>query len=137
MSIPALEAAFHATTYRVETLGRCFDLRIGKTDPVFDGFLRAQGVFFWGILSACNPGAVRLPAEENQRLQDKLRTRLAELGWLFLAARNVADDGGWPVEVSCLILQVSEEKLRALAAEFSQLAVVCGDTGSAPRLSWV
>jgi hypothetical protein len=136
MSIPTLEAAFHATTYRVETPGRCFDLRIGKPDPVFDDFLRAQGVSFWGILTACNPGAVQLPVEENQHRQDKLLARLSELGCKFLAACNIPDGSVWPEEPSCLILQADEEMLRALAGEFSQLAAVCGDVGSTPCLLW-
>jgi hypothetical protein len=137
MSIPALTAAFLATTYRVETPGRCFDLRIGKIDPAFDDFLRAQGVLFWGILTACNPGAVQLAVGENQHRQDKLLARLLELGCKFLAACNIPDDATWPAEPGCLILHSSQEKLCALAGEFSQLAVVCGDTGSAPCLFWV
>lgn len=137
MSIQVREAAFRATTYRVETPGRCFDLRIGQRDPAFDDFLRAQGVSFWGILTACNPGAEQLPAAENQHRQDGLRVRLASLDCRILDACNVADDEDWPAEPSYLILQADEEILRALAAEFSQLAVVCGDAGSAPRLLWV
>ncbi len=136
MSNDALTAAFLATTYRVKTSGGCFDLRIGKTDPVFDDFLRAQGVSFWGILSACNPGAVRLSVAENQRRQDNLRARLSKCGWFFFNACNVADDENWPPEPSCLILQVDEESLRVLAGDLSQLAAVCGDVGSAPRLLW-
>jgi hypothetical protein len=136
MSITTLEAAFHATTYRVETTGRCFDLRIGKPDPVFDDFLRVQGVFFWGVFTACNPGAVQFSVEENQHRQDKLLARLSELDCKFLAACNIPDGSVWPEEPSCLILQVSEEKLRTLAVEFSQLAAVCCDVGSTPRLLW-
>jgi hypothetical protein len=137
MSKPSLEAAFRATTYRVETSEGPFDLRIGRNDPAFDHFLHGQGVCRWGILTACNPGALHLSAEENQCRQEQLLMRLRALGCLFFAGCNVADQGDWPPEASCLILQLGEDELRTLARAFSQLAVVCGDTGSPPRLLWV
>jgi hypothetical protein len=137
MSIQALTAAFLATTYRVATPERCFDLRIGQNNSAFDDFLRAHAVSFWGILTACNPGAVRFTAEENEHRQDQLLARLLELDCKFLTACNIPDDSAWPVEPSCLILQLSEEELCALAGGFSQLAVVCGNTGVASRLLWV
>lgn len=137
MSIPTLEAAFRATAYRVETPGECFDLRIGQCHPGFDDFLRRQGVSSWGILTACNPGALALPADENLRRQEQLRARLSKLGRLSFAGCNVADDGDWPAEPSRLILQIGEEDLQALAREFAQLAAVYGRIGSAPCLLWV
>ena len=137
MSSASLEAAFRATTYRVNVGSRFHDLRIGEFNPAFDVFLRTQGVSCWGVLTACNPQAARLSNAENQRRQALLIAQLEEAGWRFFAACNLQDAGDWPAEASCLVLQVSEEVLRTLAAEFSQLAVVCGDTGSAPRLLWV
>ena len=137
MSRASLEAVFCATTYRLDLPGGRIDLRIGCDSPAFDVFLRAQGVSCWGIVTACNPQAVRLSNEENQRRQARLPARLAELGWLFFAACNLVDAGDWPAEPGCLILQVSEEKLRALAVEFSQCAMVYGETGSPPRLLWI
>lgn len=137
MNSTSLEAAFCATIYRVDLPGACIDLHIGLESPAFDAFLRAQGASCWAILTACNPQAVRLSNEANQRHQARLLVRLAELGWLFFAACNLADAGDWPAEPGCLILQVNEEELRALAVEFSQRAMVYGETGSPPRLLWI
>ena len=137
MSIPTREAAFLATTYRVETPGECFDLRIGQCHPAFDDFLRRQGVSCWGILTASNPGALPLSAAENLQRQAQLLARLDVLGWPSFAGCNVADDGDWPVEASRLILQIGEEDLRTLAREFAQLAGVYGRIGAAPALLWL
>jgi hypothetical protein len=74
---------------------------------------------------------------KNALLHRRLLERLQTLGWPALIAYHVADDGVWPVEPGFLLLRVSEKEVRNLAAEFSQLAFVCGDTGAAPRLVWV
>jgi len=136
MKAAALEAAFRATTYRVDTPEGVFDLRIGVADPVFDSFLRGRGIACWAIVSAFNPGAMQQPAEENRRRQQLLRERVTALGYRFCAALNLPDADDWSPEPSLLVLEMGEAQGRALAGEFSQLAVVCGDTGAAPRLVW-
>ncbi|MFZ4534828.1 DUF3293 domain-containing protein [Propionivibrio sp.] len=136
MRTDAIEAAFRATTYRVETIEGVFDLRIGELNSGFDDFLRKQGVSCWGLLTACNPGGVRCDAENPLR-QTRLRERLQALGWPCLTACNLADDGLWPAEPGCLLLQVSEKEVCNLAAELFQLACVCGNIGAAPRLVWI
>jgi hypothetical protein len=135
MMAQGLEAAFRATTYRVDTAAGVFDLRIGLANRAFDAFLRRQKVSRWGVLTACNPGAVR--DDENARRQQRLRERLCELGRPFLPACNIADDGAWPAEPGCLLLQANEEEMRGLAGEFSQLAFICGNIGGVPRLVYV
>lgn len=137
MNAAALEAAFRATIYRVEMPEGLFDLRIGVADAAFDESLRARGVERWGIVTACNPGTVRLPNDENLQRQVRLIERLGSLGWRFFAACNLDAEGVWPPEPGCLVLQVDAQQLRALAAEFSQLAAVCGETGLPPRLLWI
>lgn len=137
MNAAALEAAFRATVYRVEMPEGRFDLRIGVAAAAFDECLRTRDVGRWGIVTACNPGAVRLSDDENRRCQAQLGERLAGLGWTFFAACNLDPEGAWPPEPGCLVLQIEREALCALAAEFSQLAVVCGETGSPPRLLWI
>ena len=133
----ALEAAFRATIYRAELPEGRFDLRIGVLDSAFDDCLRARGVGKWGIVTACNPGAVRLSNDENRLREAGLRERLQGAGWQFFAAVNLDATGTWPPEPGCLVLQVDEAQLRALAGEFSQCALVFGDTGAAPRLLWL
>ena len=132
----ALETAFRATTYRVETPDGSFDLRIGLGNPAFDDFLCRQGVSSWGIVTAYNPGIV-LPEAKNRLHHEQLQARLQILNWRYLAASNIADSGIWPSEPGFCLLQVEEQSLRALAAEFAQLALVYGETGSVPRLIWI
>jgi hypothetical protein len=136
MRTEALDAAFRATSYRVETAEGVFDLRIGMADPAFDDFLRRQGVCCWAVLTACNPGGVR--DDDGNRLRRlRLQARLQTLGWSFSLACNLADDRMWPAEPGFLLLQVSEREVCSLASEFFQLACVCGDVGGAPRLVWI
>jgi len=151
-----MAAAFLATTYRVETPAGVFDLRIGLVSSEFDEFLRRQPVsraplaapaafasqaIGWGIVTAHNPGE-RLADHQNALRQRRLRERIAASACAFLAASNIADGdddhpAGWPVEASYLVFPVDEQQVAALGREFCQLAVVCGETGSAPRLLWL
>ncbi|MBK7423862.1 MAG: DUF3293 domain-containing protein [Propionivibrio sp.] len=136
MRTEALDIAFRATIYRVDTAEGIFDLRIGRPDPAFDDFLRRQGVSCWAVLTACNPGGVR-DDDGNRLRRMRLQQRLQTLGWSFCSACNLADDRMWPEEPGFLLLQVSEQEVRSLASEFCQLACVCGVVGGAPRLVWV
>lgn len=131
-----LDAAFRATSYRVDTAEGVFDLRIGRPDPAFDDFLRRQGVSCWAVLTACNPGGVR-DDDGNRQRRLRLLERLRTLGWSFSLACNLADDPMWPEEPGFLLLQVSEKEVCSLASEFFQLACVCGNVDGAPRLVWI
>ena len=136
MKSEALVAAFEATSYRVETDQGTFDLRIGIKHPAFDEYLRQRKVSRWGLITACNPKAVRCDAD-NQERQILLHERLKLLGRMVLDANNVADDGVWPDEKSVLVLQPREVEMRRLASEFSQLAYVWGRYGTEPQLVWI
>jgi hypothetical protein len=143
MSRATLAAAFQATTYRVETPEGIFSLRIGTLDPVFDAFLLRHavaaappaGAVGWAIVTAHNPGGL-LGEDENRLRQKRLRQRILTAGWHFLPACNVADvnwlAGG--AEFSAAGRR-RRNKSVLLAAEFGQLAVVFGRTGSAPRVA--
>jgi hypothetical protein len=132
-----LEAAFQSTIYRVSSPDGCFDLRIGLINAAFDSFLRARGAASWGIITAFNPGAIRLAEEENASRQARLQALLAQEGWAFLAACNLDVRADWPPEPSYLVLQMAQARLCMLAFEFSQSAVVWGETGQAPSLLWL
>lgn len=148
MTSPALLAAFLATTYRVTTPSGVFNLRIGVSDPAFDQALRIglsdtlpvrsdePQAIEWAIITACNPGK-QLDDQENAVRQRRLAVSIADNGWQHWPAANIADDGQWPVEASFLLLQVDPLRVRALARQFGQLAVVLGRQGLAPRLSWL
>ncbi len=132
-----LEAAFFATTYRVEAPEANFDLRIGLPNQAFDTFLQQQGAVSWGIITACNPGGA-LTFEENPARQAALLGRLNALGWRHFPSSNHADSGKWPVEPGFCVLCISEEGLCQLAAEFAQAAIVFGQVGQGGgRLIWI
>lgn len=136
MKTAALDAAFRATCYRVDCAAGVFDLRINVVNRAFDDFLRAQGAGCWGLITAHNPGGVRCD-DQNAARQQALLSRIDRLSRRWLPACHLADDGRWPAEPGVLILGLGEAELCALAAEFSQVAVVCGERGEAPRLVWL
>jgi hypothetical protein len=72
----AMEAAFLATTYRVETPERVFDLRIGLVSSEFDEFLRRQPGF---ACAAGRPCSVREPSDRLGN-RDRLQSRRAARG---------------------------------------------------------
>lgn len=137
MNADALERAFRATVYRVETNEGCFDLRIDALNPAFDAFLHRQGVTCWGVVTACNPGGRQCPDSDNARNHSWLLEKVRASGWSFCPASNHADDGSWPVEPGVLLMQVSERDVCQLAAEFMQSACVYGEVGSVPHLCWI
>lgn len=137
MGSAKLEAAFRAAIYRVDLPEGQFDLRIGVADSAFDDCLRRRGVQCWGIVTAYNPGGVLFSADENLLGQARLCERLKGLGWEFFSACNLDPLGDWPPEPGCLVLDADLGRLHALARDFSQLALVCGERGLAPVLQWV
>lgn len=132
-----LQTVFRATSYRVEASEACFTLRIGFTAPDFDDYLRRQGIANWGIVSAYNSMALACTEAENQRRQQDLQAQIKALGWRFLKGVNLADADDWRPEASCVLLAVNEAQVCALGRAFRQAAVVCGDSGSAPRLVFI
>jgi hypothetical protein len=132
-----LEAAFLATTYRVETPGARFDLRIGLPDQAFEAFLNQQGASSWGIVTACNPfGEPTL--EENAQRHAALLARITALGLRYFSASNHADSGKWAVEPGFCVLDASEDELCRLAAGFGQAAIVFGQVGQGGgQLVWL
>jgi hypothetical protein len=137
MRTPELEAAFLATTYRVDTPQGRFDLRIGIADAAFDAFLTRQRASSWAIVSACNPGGV-LTLVQNAARHGALRARIEALRWRHWPASNHADSGEWPVEPGFCIVDADEAVVRGLAADFAQAAIVCGAAGhGGGRLVWI
>ena len=136
MKEKALDAAFRATIYRVETPGGVFELRIGLQNSVFDDYLRERGVSCWGIVTAFNPQGIRSDDENTMRHQ-RLMDHLQACRQQYFPACNLADDKSWPAEPSFLLLQLNEVEVCNLASDFFQRACVCGDVGSAPRLVWI
>ncbi len=127
-----LEAFYRATAYRVFLPTGALTLRIGQESPAV-----MAGYAPWAILTACNPNSQPLSNAENAQRQSALEGALLELGFEPYAGENVADDGQWPVEESCLVAGISVEQALALAGKFSQNAIVHCKAGQVPCLVWV
>lgn len=127
-----LAAVYGATTYRVLLPGGAVDLRVEALAP---GEL---GLFPWMVITACNPGSIKLSEEENQRLQQALAARLSALGLPFVAAENLADAGDWPVEPGFWVSSplLDQQLALALGREFGQVAVLWGQAGEGSQLLW-
>lgn len=132
-----LETAFRATTYRVFLPGGVLDLRIDQASERLRLWLAEAGYTCFSIITACNPGARPLSAEENAGRQAQLECELLEGNYEPFAGENVADDIGWPVEESCFVGELAIEDACALAADFGQNAVVCGGADGVPQLVWI
>ena len=131
-----LERAYRATIYRVFLPAGAVDLRVDAPSPALDAWLREEGVEEWAILTAANPGSEPLPARENAERQAKLECALLEEGFEPYAGENVADAGDWPPEESCFVPGMAVAEAVALAEQFGQNAVLCGEAGGVPRLVW-
>jgi hypothetical protein len=136
MKSEELDAAFRATTYRVEAGDGFFDLRIGVRNPAFDEYLRQRCICSWAVITAFNPGAVRGDLNNQQR-QMNLQEELQSYAWVFLKANNIADSGDWPDEPSFLVLNASVKEMLEMASKYYQSAFVYGSTDSEPSLVWI
>ena len=135
MRTPELETAFRATTYRVETEGQAFDLKVDLPDPAFASWLKSQSAPCWGIVTACNPrGAL---AADNEARTKRLQEEIEERGWSHVPAVNRADAANWPDEPGFCVLGVQTTELRMLAAAFDQSAIVVGGSDGAGAILWI
>ncbi|MCL2523391.1 MAG: DUF3293 domain-containing protein [Betaproteobacteria bacterium] len=132
-----LEAAYRATTYRVFLPDGPLDLRLDRADECLRRWLAATGCRCFAILTACNPGSQPLGNEANAERQAQLECKLLATDYEPFAGENIADDGVWPVEESCFVPNLKPATARALAADFGQSAIVCGESDGVPRLVWV
>jgi hypothetical protein len=126
--LPALPREYWETTYFVGPPGRQFRVRIGQRCSELGG---ALGPVPWVIVTAWNPGSVRLSNAENARRQEELEKRVS--AWPSLPALGKADTSDW-FEKGVLLIGMEEEEGRALARAFGQNALVIGIGGEVARL---
>ncbi len=132
-----LEAAYRATTYRVYLPGGQCELRPGVASEILRCWLETAGATGFAILTACNPGSVRLDEEENNSRQSQLECELLESGYETYVAENVAEDAAWPVEESCFVPGIPVAEAMTLGGKYGQNAVVCGGADGVPELVWL
>ncbi|MCP5268891.1 MAG: DUF3293 domain-containing protein [Zoogloeaceae bacterium] len=137
MTRESLTAAYGATSYCVFAASGLIRLRVGETSAELAKLLAAQHAACFAVISAENPGSRQLPPEENRQRSAALQARLTAENFDFLPAENVADQAGWPVEISFMVLDCDREAATRLGRAFAQAAVLVGDARGCPRLLWL
>jgi Protein of unknown function (DUF3293) len=135
--IPALEAAYHRTTYRVLAPDGAIDLHIGRRSSALDALLAQRGVQSWAFLSACNPRSVCAPPEVNRQRTVRLERLLAARGWPWLDGAGIPRDRRRAPEPSVWIGGISLRDARRVATQFGQNALLVGRHGRPARLVWL
>jgi heme exporter protein A len=113
--------AYLEARYEVRLGEHRLRLRVGQ--PAADRPGPFAGVADMVLLTAHNPGSVRLDDEENAQRTARLDARLAELGLEAWPSLHSAPDGTWPEHGRAVAIARIEQADR-LAREFGQLAVV-------------
>jgi hypothetical protein len=125
-----------ATTYRAQTPAGSIDLRIGQPSPPLDWLLDSLGAREWAFISAANPRSEAISETENAARHGAFRALVEQRGFHVFEGEGIPDQPGWTAEPSLLILAVTLEEARELAAVFGQNAIVWGEMGAPARLVW-
>lgn len=132
-----LEMAYRATTYRVFLPGGICDLRVGEPCETLRCWLETAGVAQFAVITAYNPGSVRVGEAVNAERQGQLECDLLEGNYEPYAAQNLPDDAAGPVEESCFVPDLALEDACALAEDYGQNAVISGGADGVPHLVWI
>jgi len=137
VTMTELEMAYRATTYRVFLPGGVCDLRLEQPSDTLRCWLETAGARTFAVLTAHNPGGQPLDAASNAERQAQMEVALLEGNYETYVGENVADDGGWAVEETCFIPDISLADACALGAQYGQNAIVHGEADGIPRLAWI
>ena len=121
---PNLLRAYQTSQFVVCTPEGEIVLRVGERNPRLDELMTKFGALSSALITAWNPGSVKLSIEENQTRQVALTEKVRKAGYLSFCGEGVGQDEGWPPEASVLILGISREDAQQLGAECGQLAIV-------------
>lgn len=132
----ALEKSYRQTTYRVETEGASYPIRIGRLHGALDTALRGARATTWACVTAYNPQSAKCSVRENRRRGEALKRYLRARHIRWHVMEGVGDAGDWPSEPGVLALGVSRARAENLGREFGQAAVVWGRAGEKAELVW-
>jgi hypothetical protein len=130
LTMEHLEAAYHATTYRV--FSPPIEIRTGAAPNALDQLLEQYSAVEWAFISAWNPMSQQLTPAENETAHQQLLEAVA--AFPHFEGAGVGDDGLWEPERSLLILGINFDKAVELGRLFRQQAIVCGEKGGVARL---
>jgi hypothetical protein len=132
-----LVAGYRATTYRVFLpFGAC-DLKIDVANTSFRQWMSDERACSYAILTAFNPQSERLSAAVNDEAQCHMENELQAMGYRLQIGENVAAGGDWPVEKTCLVLNVPLAVACEVGAKYRQNALIYGGEDGVPRLVWI
>ena len=124
----SLVQSYLHTEYRV--LGDTpMTLRASVANPSIGDLLKRFKVHGCAFITACNPNSQQISAAENEERMGALEAELKSRGLHFLPSVAVDPFGEWPDEPSFLVMGLSLESAKALAARHGQNAILwCGAT---------
>lgn len=86
------------------------------------------------FITACNPQSQQISMAENKERMGALETELKSRGLKFLSGIAVDPFGEWPDEPNFLVLGLSLESAKALAARHDQNSILWGGATFIPEL---
>jgi Protein of unknown function (DUF3293) len=131
-----LEVAYRESTFAAKLPDGELCIRIGERHPRLDALLKKQHAGTWAYISACNPGAVHCPPEENEKRHAALTRVLKPKGYRILQGERRRDTPGWETEPSVLVIDIEHESAKRLGEDFGQYAIVIGQHGRFAKLLW-
>ncbi|MFN8304842.1 MAG: DUF3293 domain-containing protein [Saprospiraceae bacterium] len=130
-----LLTAYLHTCYRL--LAPAVDIRVNCPCPALDEWLTQQRADALAVLTAWNPGSVRLPEADNRARNRLLEQQLAGNCACLEPALGIGDVGDWPPEEIFGAAGISLGNAARLAADFGQNAFVFAPKGELPVLCWL
>ena len=97
-------------------------------------FLAEEAAKTWAYIGAYNPGHARPSAQENAAAHRELQSTLEIHKLRYFEGRGVGEDGF--SEPGYLVLNLTEERAKALAVRFGQYAILFGAEEKG-RLLWL
>lgn len=134
----ALQQAYHASLYRVDTAeGDSQTLRVGERNHWLEQQLQRLPVKAACYLTACNPRGQVLSDTDNAKRMTALRQALQSEGWSYLNGCGQDPQGLWPGEDSVLIWGMDVDTARQWGQQWEQNALLWMGADGLPRLLWL
>ena len=103
---PNLLRAYQTSQFVVWTPEGEIVLRVGERNPRLDELMTKFGALSSALITAWNPGSVKLSIEENQTRQAALEQEVRKAGYISFSGEGVGADKAWAPEASVLIVGI-------------------------------
>ena len=130
---PELVQAFMETEYFVHA-EPAFKMHIGQPCSELASLMVEHKAHCAAFITAWNPFSQALSLAENEQRQEELKAQLKTRGLSWIEGIGQHPSNEWPGEPSVLILNLSRESAKVLAAQYEQHAFVWTDEMVVPEL---